>query len=288
MCGYIFFLAGYFVNTEKIEANSKLWVIKRIKRVGIPFLIFSFLAATIKMIREKDSIPKYLINILLGTASPQLYYLLVLMQLILITPLLMKAIKSKNHFINSVIIAITPLYLIIIAIISIRLNIQIPQCQTIFFAWIIYYYLGITYNTKKQKINLEKYNLGACIVIVVLLLFIRSLINIYMYNIGINYFYSISQIRFLNMIYVLFIIIVMLKLENKFKNKRCLEKLGDLSFGIYFIHTYFITIYNHFIIINNYYLYLFLGIITITILSYFSIIIFKKITKNKFDKMLGF
>ena len=63
--GVFIFLSGYFVNIDKVKKNSKKWIANRLRRIGIPFLIFSILAATIQMIRNKDTIIKYVIHIVL-------------------------------------------------------------------------------------------------------------------------------------------------------------------------------------------------------------------------------
>ena len=284
--GIFIFLSGYFVNIKKVENNKKGWIIKRLKRLGIPFLIFSALAATIALIENHNSISEYIIDIVLGRASAQLYYIVVLIQLVILTPFIIKIIQSKKKSLNIGVILITPVYLIVLAILNIKYHYQLPQYATIFLGWILYYYLGIYYKINKDNISLIKFKNKKCILVPVIL--INCCINIYMYKIGINYGYVISQVRLLNMLYILYVIVVILKFENRFKNINCLTKLGDLSFGIYFIHTYFIKIYHHTFNFNNYYIQLLIGIIFVIIFSYFSIAIFKKITKNKFDKILGF
>ncbi len=287
--GIFIFLSGYFMNIDKVKKNSKKWVANRLRRIGIPFLIFSILAATIQMIRNKDTIIKYVIHIVLGTSSTQLYYIVVLVQLILITPFLIKIIQSKNLYTKSIVIIITPIYLGIIAIFNIKFNIKIPQYQTLFLAWILYYYIGLFYKINKEKIDKGKDNIEKTLFLGWgILVCIISLMNIYMYKKGINYFYLISQVRLLNMVYILYVIVVIVRLKNKIKNVKCLEKLGDLSFGIYFIHTYIIIVYSRIFNINNYYVYISLGLVWVTFISYFSISIFKKITKNRFNKILGF
>ena len=286
--GLFIFLSGYFVNIEKVKDNAKKWITGRAKRLGIPFLIFSALAATIEMIKNGDSIFKYIIHIILGMSSAQLYYIVVLIQLVIITPIIVKIIESKKRIINGIVIGITPIYLLILAIINIKFAIQIPLYQTIFFGWILYYYLGIYYKINKECIKIEKILPKKIFWGSILLIIIRSLINIYIYKKGVSYSYVTSQLTLLNMIYILYTILVVLKLENKVKNIKCLEKLGDISFGIYFIHTYFIKMYNHIFDIDNYYIKLIIGILFVVSLSYLTIVIFKKITKNKFNKILGF
>ena len=131
---------------------------------------------------------------------------------------------------------------------------------------------------------INKYSIGYHIILTVII----TIINLYMLYKGTNYSFIVTHLRILNMIYILSCIIIIVKLENRAKNLRWLVNLGDLSFGIYFIHTYFISIYSHIFNINNYYINVFVATVFVTLISYFSIVIFKKISKNKFDKVLGF
>lgn len=286
--GVFVFLSGYFVNIEKIKKDKRKWMLGRLKRVGIPFLIFSTIAATIAMMKNGNSIMGYIIDILIGSASAQLYYIVVLIQLIILTPILVKIINSKKRYLNIIIIAITPVYLLLLAILNINYNMQLPQYQTIFFAWIIYYYLGIYYKMNKERIEAKLKPIKCLKYVYLPLLIVFSIINLYMYKLGVNYSYVTSQVKILNMIYIVLAIILIIKYSKNSNKTNWLTNLGDLSFGIYFIHTYFITIYNHIFYFNNYFINLVIGIIFVVLLSYFSIIVFKKLTKNKFDKILGF
>lgn len=286
--GVFVFLSGYFVNTEKVKNDKIKWMIGRFKRVGIPFLIFSTIAATILMIKNGNSIMGYVIDIIIGSASAQLYYIVVLIQLIILTPILIKIINSKKRYLNNIIIAITPVYLLLLAILNIHYNIQLPKYQTIFLAWIIYYYLGLYYKINKEKIDIKLKQIKYFKFIYCPIIIVFSIINIYMYKLGINYLYVTSQVKLSNMIYILLTIILIIKYSKNSNKTNWLTSLGDLSFGIYFIHTYFITIYNHVNCFNNYFINLVIGVIFVTLLSYYSIVIFKKLTKNKFDIILGF
>lgn len=243
--GIFIFLSGFFVNIEKIKNNRKQWIIKRLKRVGIPFFVFSILAATIKMLENHNSIFEYIVDILLGRAPSQLYYIVVLIQLIILTPFIIQIIQSRKKFINIGIILITPIYLVILAILNIKYNYQLPQYGTIFFGWILYYYLGIYYKTNKDNVNLIKYKNKKYIGI--LFIIINCCINLYMYKKGVRDNCVTSQLKALNMIYILFVIIIMLYFENKIKNIKLLVNLGNLSFEIYFI-----KIYNYIINWNNF------------------------------------
>ena len=288
--GIFIFLSGYFVNVKKVESDNKKWIINRIIRLGVPFLIYSTLAATISLIKNGDSIIKFLYHIISGRSSVQLYYILALLQLVIFTPWLIKIIKKNKTIVNILILSITPIYYILIILLSDMENFYALNFATLFTAWLLYYYIGLYLNVNKKKVNntvnkiINKYSIGYHIILTIII----TIINLYMLYKGMNYSFIVTHLRILNMIYILSCIIIIVKLENRVKNLRWLVNLGDLSFGIYFIHTYFITIYSHIFNINNYYINAFVATVFVTLISYFSIVIFKKISKNKFDKVLDF
>lgn len=286
--GIFIFLSGYFVNIKRVEEDKKGWILERLKRVGIPYAIYSILAATIDFIKNEETISRYIFNIILGKSSVQLYYILVLIQLTLLTPLFVKIIRKNNTILNFFILIITPIYYILILIFSDINNFFALNYATIFLAWLIYFYIGLYIRINKNNeffIRLiSKYKLSYHIILAVLI----TVINIYMLKIEINYSYIVTHLRILNMIYILSCILMIIKLENKVKNVKWLVRIGNVSFGIFFIHTYFISIYNHLFKFNNYYLYVLTAFSFVILISYISIIIFKKVTKNKFDKILGF
>lgn len=286
--GVFIFLSGYFINIQKLKENKKEYIKNRLKRIGIPFLIFSVLAATIELIKNNDSIWQYMFNIILGRSSVQLYYIVALAQLILITPFLVKVVQSKKKIINIIVIFITPVWLILIGFFYIKYNYQIPLRGTIFFGWILYYYIGIYCKINSKQLKIINYPNKKVLVLGIPLIICITILNVYMYKAGVNYTHITSQLKISNMIYIIYAIMLILCFVNRTRNIKYLVNLGDLSFGIYFVHTYFIKIYNHFFDINHYYVYLLIGIIFVTAFSYYSISIFKKITKGRFDKILGF
>ena len=80
-------------------------------------------------------------RILVGRSSGQMYFILVLIELTLITPLLYKATESKKW--SALILAVTPLYL---ACYSVRHYYFIQRSDWIgrdSAAWLLYYYIGI-------------------------------------------------------------------------------------------------------------------------------------------------
>lgn len=80
------FLCGYFVNIEKCLQNPKSYIFARVKRLMIPFILWSLFYTGISLaqdIKNKNVIAwgQYLLKIAVGKASAPLYYIVVLIQL---------------------------------------------------------------------------------------------------------------------------------------------------------------------------------------------------------------
>ena len=207
--GIFIFLSGYFVNIQKLRENQKDYINNRLKRIGIPFLIFSVLAATIELIKNNDSnIGQYIFNIILGRSSVQLYYIVALAQLILITPFLVKIIQSKKKIVNILVIFITPVWLILISFFYIKYNYEIPLKGTIFFAWILYYYIGIYCKINNEQLKIVNNRNKKILACGIRLIICIAILNVYMYKAGVNYTHISSQLKISNMIYIIYAIIL--------------------------------------------------------------------------------
>lgn len=262
-------LAGYFFNEQKYRENKK-FMHEKILRLLIPLIIYNIIYFILSM---KFNIA----NLLFFNTAAHLYYIVVIIQLILLTPLIIKYNSLKNLF-----LLITPIYLLVYRIIWMaKGQTIIPLHQYYFFAWSIYYVIGLIMK-KKKLFNINKYQ-----VLILFLLTISYNVFIY-YKFGIDY--SLSQMNIVNM---LFSIVVALYLINNKKDntkENIFSKIGDNSFGIYFIHLLVIIVLNKLLgnfNINPIIFTILKSFVTIT-LSYLGIKMFTKITKNKFNKFLGF
>lgn len=128
------FLSGYLTNQD--IKDYKKFYFKRIIRVLIPYVIWTCLYTIV------DRSPEDLIrNLLTGEVRGPFYYILVYIQLTLLTPLTIKLAKSRFRWIGWM---ISPVYLLIVRYICTFMEIPLgfPFPETIFLGWYIYYYLG--------------------------------------------------------------------------------------------------------------------------------------------------
>ena len=261
--------AGYFFNEQKYK-ESKEFILKKILRLLIPLLIYNILYFILSM--EFD-----IWKLLIFNTAAHLYYILVIIQLILLTPLIIKYNSLKKIF-----FIITPIYLLIYRFIWMSSGqSMIPLPQYYFVAWSIYYIVGLMLK-HNNILNIKKYH-----VLIVFILIMGYNIFIY-YKLGLEY--ALSQMNIPNMIFSILVSIYLINNKKDNIDENIFSKIGDNSFGIYFIHLFVIMVLNKMLgnIDFNPIIFTILKTVITIFVSYYGIKTFTKITKNKFNKFLGF
>lgn len=96
------FMAGYFTNVSKVNDSIGRYYLKRVERLLIPYLLWSTLYYLLRGHRQSD-----FLNVLVtGNASWQLYYIVVLLQCVIITPLLVKIKGGGGKIYNNIVFSI--------------------------------------------------------------------------------------------------------------------------------------------------------------------------------------
>lgn len=221
------FMAGYF---SKESYSFKEIIKKRFPRLLIPLIIWSTIYTFWQLILGNIELKDVFFSIILGNSAVHLYYIFVLVQLTVITPILLK-IKNKCNILKFIPFVITIFYYIITDYLGLKYGISIPYYSYYFVAWLAFYYLGILIkesNIASSKYSMfKKYCVISCIVSIIYRMLILKIYGAYSL--------ATSQITFVNIIYSIFVC-VMIFLENKQKYNKIVIKTGNYSYGIYFSH----------------------------------------------------
>lgn len=288
-----FFISAYLVKPSKVS-NVKNYVISCIKRLYIPFIIWSSFYTVLTgniNINSFNELVKTIFKIMLGTSSVQLYYIVILLELKMLTPFLIKIIDNKNNFLRILCFSITPLYLIFNFIYNVYSGHAIQFKRFLPFGWFIYYFIGLEmsmYNDSKSLIGNFNFKLNK----IWLLLVINIFINILEYK-YINYSYVTSQLKLSNMFYVILLIYSLKKIESCIDLTNIFSKItikfGDLSFGIYFVHILVLKLLN--IVLRefsiNYFLIVVVRVISTALGSYIIISLLNKVCNKRIKGIIG-
>lgn len=149
-----FFLSGYFFNKRKCEDNPKKYVGNKIKYLFIPLVIWDVIYF---LINYDNATIKSLLTFRAGW---QLYFIVVLIQLIFVTPLILK--YWRNKYFKIAVLLITPISMILHRALQLKFGFSLPLYQLSIFYWVIYYVLGLEYNNIVERVRkiTDKSHLG--------------------------------------------------------------------------------------------------------------------------------
>lgn len=231
------FLSGYFLKVNKEESIFQFYK-KKILRLAIPYLIWTILYSAIIIGDNIDlSIGGIFSLIFLGSASGHLYFISVLLQLLVISPIIIYAFDNKNKILEIILWSITPLSLLLLYISNIYYGYTIGMPYKMFPVWILFYILGIAYRRKYFSFNTSHTFAFLLIIITLIISVAEAHVLIF---IGCTSSFASSQITIGSFLFAIGVITLLINKGKEDNPNNFLVKSGDYSFGIYFIHAFFL------------------------------------------------
>lgn len=284
------FMSGYFVPVEKIcnkDFSYKEWILNRGGRLCVPFVIWSLLYSGISLVKDSHHGVSvnwlgYLYRFIVGKSATPFYYIVVLIQLTVITPRLVNVVK-ESKIIKNLLWLITPCYLLYIYVWNLTTGFSPRLYETLLPAWFGFYYLGINVRCG-LKLKCSRWKvLIAWAVSCVEALALRKL--------GMNVGFYTSQITFGSFLYSVAVIGWILKQsDTQHGSAKLLGEIGDCSYGIFYVHMAVLMGVGKFIQSSYWHLYWSLRFTLTSIISFAIIFAGQKILKNqmKLLRFIGF
>lgn len=164
----------------------------------------------------------------------------------LLVPFLIKVIR-KNGRVTKLLWLITPTYLLILYLYNILTGNMLQLYETVFPAWFIFFYLGlnITINRSLWEKTIKKYGK---IYFIIGALFLSLIEAELLLLIGCNSGFASSQIKFSSYFYAASLILFLNQRKERFANgRKLLKKIGDYSYGIFYIHCFVLMVIEKFL-----------------------------------------
>lgn len=173
-------------------------------------------------------VAKLLAKFIVGKAAVPFYYIVVLLQLTIITPWLVRTIKAKS-VLSKLLWLGTPCYIIYLYIWNFVVGMPPMLYETLFPAWFVFYYLGLYVRLgMKYKANIP---------VIVTMLILSCAEAFWLKNSGLNMSFYTSQITIGSFLYTIAIIGFLInKSSERYFNKNLLINIGNCSYGIFYIH----------------------------------------------------
>ncbi|MHC4748936.1 MAG: acyltransferase [Planctomycetota bacterium] len=239
------FISGYWLSKKPIRSweDYKNFLHKRFSRFLVPYLFWSFVYLGYEAAKTHDvNIVQILFKLLTGEASfpcNHLYFIIVIAQLYVLTPLLTYYNRKPYGFISVLMFNVVGLFVLYFFRLYGHWSCYEQHCliHCPFYSWIISYQIGLLIGSSDNKEfiprNIHNFILPAIFV---------SLAVSELEAITLSLKYDDWQaaacaLKYSSFIYSTCIIFGFLVLRERFKNwPRFLVILGNYSFGIYLIH----------------------------------------------------
>lgn len=143
---FLNFSVGLFLFLSGMLSNSEHWnPWKRIKKVLIPYVIWTLIYSALYHLRSLEAIPSvFLSNLVTSKAAPMLYYVFVYCELTFLIPLIDKLARSRYRYVGFVVAPVDVVLMRTLPLVmGIELNSVVTSARTIScLGWFTYYYLG--------------------------------------------------------------------------------------------------------------------------------------------------
>lgn len=232
------FISGYWSSKKpmKLFRDYKTFLIRRLSRVLIPYLFWSFILLGYEAVKLHDvNVYSVILRLLTGGACPGYFFIVVIAQLYIITPLL-NYINRQRYGLMLVlifnIVSLLALYLSRVFNIIDHLPAALP-----FYSWIIFYEIGLLVgncNDKTFASQNKRFFILPVFLVSLLTSELEGMIILLKYD---NLDFAVSAVKYSSFFYSICIILGFLLVRERIRYwPKSLVSIGNYSFGIYLIH----------------------------------------------------
>ncbi|MCC5639909.1 acyltransferase [Nostoc sp. CHAB 5844] len=231
------FISGYFTPSNEFKTLSDYlnFYQKRLSRILIPYIVWCTLIILFYKQNYQWNWSKIFIDVLTGQVLVPYYFIIVLVQLILLMPLMVASTKSKVK--NFLWLSLSPLSLLCLYFSRLYLNydVQFPWYALPGTVWISFYYLGIL--AAQGKLNIINKNLSKISLLYIISIFLAIAEAFVIWKVYNLTSLANSQVKISSFLSSLLFILVFLSVrKTKDIWPKALIIIGEFSFGIYLFH----------------------------------------------------
>jgi surface polysaccharide O-acyltransferase-like enzyme len=231
------FISGYWMSKKSIKSleDYKTFLIRRLPRVLIPYLFWSFILLGHEAIKTHDiDVQQIIFKLLTGRATTIYFFVIVICQLYIITPLLQYINRKRYGLILVLILNVVSLLSAYLS--RLFFNYWFPASST-FYLWIIFYEIGLLIGNRGNKTSIPKnmhiFILPA-ILICLLISGLEASILLSKYD---DWYFAVAPVKYSSFLYSVCVIFGFLFVRERFSYwPKLLITIGNYSFGIYLIH----------------------------------------------------
>lgn len=282
------FLSGLLTPRSKVE-RPKIFYARRIHKILIPYLVWSALY----ILSDLDGLTQHgtahipiviAVDLISGHASAQLYYCVVYLCLVILTPVIYRILDSHFWWIAY---AVTPMTFLLKYACT---PLEIPAIWAPFFgSWMIFYVVGLDWRTRFSS-HIQRHTVIVWSAAALILTLIQLAEGFLWQSVG-NYDVATSQLKFSSMLSSLAVIVLLMRIHQEkdsvITGRNIITRLGDLSFGIYLSHLFVVRILLHFLPNPTVFSGFFYGLLSLAVTA-LCVTAISRIVPNRIRGWIGF
>ena len=237
-----FFISGYWTSKKRIESweDYKIFLLNRFSRLLIPYFFWSVILLMFAAIREhKIDVCQMAFKLMTGRATAPYYFVIVLVQLYILTPLLHYINRRRVGIVLVIVFNVLSLFALYLSRVF-HVICPLPRMLP-FYTWIIFFEIGLWIGMREDKLDNKKVSLKdlrlfilPALVICLLISVLEGVILLTKYG---NLYFALAPIKYSSFLFSVCVIMGFLSIRE---HLRCYPKflvtLGNYSFGIYLVH----------------------------------------------------
>jgi surface polysaccharide O-acyltransferase-like enzyme len=234
----LIFMSGYWSAKRPIKSlrDYKNFLARKLPRILIPYLFWSFILFGYRIIKTNDINPQRIImGLFTGGACYPYYFIIVIAQLYIITPFIQYLNRKQYGLIFVLVLnvmSLLGLYLSRVFNVILHLPAYLP-----FYSWIIFYEIGLLMgNRRNRKYTPTKANRFILLAILISLLIsqLEGMVLLFKFH---NLDFAGTPLKYSTFLYAACVIFGFLCLRQRLSSiPKLLVTMGTYSFGIYLIH----------------------------------------------------
>lgn len=285
-----FFISGYLAFSDKYEGAVSFYS-KRLNRIIHPYLIWSviYICFTIAIFRKLPTIMDVIISIVNGTSIEIGYFVIALIQLILLTPILYHIKSLRSHLFILILISLIGFAYTYCINFYTPLNAlsTFPYSAIPFIVWFMFYHAGFILRKYSPSINT---NVSLCLIALMLA---ASVVEAFSLHSHAGYAFSVSQLKASSIGMSLGVCLFIYVTIERINVPNALCNVGLASYGIYLSHILIMRIMYKITEVSGLVpaskiLYSLVIAITTLLATYFMCSIIKLISKNNSKYIIGY
>jgi surface polysaccharide O-acyltransferase-like enzyme len=231
------FISGYWLSKKPIESLKDYitFLMRRLPRVLVPYLFWSSLLLAYDAVKTGNVNPQEIIfKLLMGRAIFPYFFIILIAQFYVITPLLQHINRKPYGLILVIVINFISLLLRYLS--RLHFYFWFPSVS-LFYSWIIFYEIGLLTGGSNIKIPTEKRMLFFILPALLVFLVISGLEANFLFSRYNNLGFATHALKYSTLMYSLCIIFGFLFSRERFcRWPKLLVITGRYSFGLYLIH----------------------------------------------------